>query len=146
MKVRIKSVVKVVSEEELIIIPLARKGDFIEALNFYEDVPGGRAARLVIIHDKYDEIKEEPTPLGIRGKKTYIGAEGVMEDLDKIKALIPIDRVVRSKAVSLYIDIQLLGDLDTSSRGVKGFINYISRYGRLDFSKLKRSVELEVLV
>ena len=146
MKVRIKSVVKVVGEEELIVIPLARKGDFVEALNFYEDIPGGRVARLVLIYDKYGEISDEPSPIGIKGKKAYLEAKGVEEDLNEIKRVIPIEREVKSDVVPLFIDIQILSDVSTSSRGVRGFINYISRHKDVNFNALKGVIKLEELV
>ncbi|MCG2909171.1 MAG: hypothetical protein L7G92_01035 [Stygiolobus sp.] len=71
MRVKIKPIVHVIGEEELIIIPLARNGDFVEALNFYEDVPNGRLARLVLVFDKYNEIRNDEI-VGIKGKKAVI--------------------------------------------------------------------------
>lgn len=146
MKVRIKSVVKIVSIEELIVIPMSRNGDFVEALNFYEDVPGGRAGRLVVIHDKYGEISDEPVVIAIRGEKAYIEAKNIEEDFDKIRRVIPLEKVVKGNVVPFYVNIQVLKEVDTNSRGVRGFVNYLSKYGNVNFSVLKGIVSLEELV
>lgn len=144
MRVKIKPIVHVIGEEELIIIPLARNGDFIEALNFYEDVPNGRLARLILVLDKYGEIRNDEI-VGIKGKKAVVECEGVKEDIQEISKHIKIDRAYEINRVPLFFDIEVLKEVDTSVRGVRGFINYVSAHGRIDVSKLFGIVKLEVL-
>ena len=142
MRVKINPIANVIGREELIIIPITRKGDFLLALNFYEDIEGGRLARFVLIQDKYEEIREEET--AIRGDKTIVFAEGVEEDLKKLQQVIRIDRYLRSNRIPLYVNIEVLRDVDIREKGVKGYINYISKYGKIDVHKLTNIVSLEI--
>jgi len=143
MLVKINPIVNVIGKEELIVIPIVRNGDFLLALNFYEDVQGGRLARLVLIQDKYSELKEGEES-AIRGDKAVVFAEGVEEDYRKLQQLIRIDRYLRSNRIPLFINIEVLKDVDITEKGVKGYINYISRYGKIDAKKLVNALTLDV--
>lgn len=143
MHVKINPIVNIIGREELIVIPIVRNGDFLLALNFYEDVQGGRLARLVLIQDKYGEIREGEES-AIRGDKAIVFAEGVEDDYKKLQQLIKIDRYLRSNRIPLFINIEVLKDVDISEKGVRGYINYISKYGRIDAKKLANVLSLEI--
>ncbi len=144
MRIKIKSIVKPVGEEELSIIPLAENGVFIECLNFYEDIEGGRQARLVIVLDKFGDIKFDQINY-IKGKKTYIDAEGVDEDFNSMKKIIKLDRIARMYRVPLYFDIQIVNNPDMNSRGIKGLINYLAVHKEINIANLRNVVRLEVI-
>ncbi|AOL17126.1 hypothetical protein BFU36_10895 [Sulfolobus sp. A20] len=144
MKIKIKSIVKPIGEEELSIIPLAENGVFVECLNFYEDIEGGRQARLVVVLDKYGDIKFDQINY-IKGKKTYIDAEGVDEDFNSIKKIIKLDRIARMYRVPLYFDIQIVDNPDMNSRGIKGLINYLAVHKEINITSLRNVVRLEVI-
>lgn len=140
MHVKINALVNVIDNEELIILPIDKNGDFVLALNFYEDIPGGRQARLVIVYDKYDEINFKETI--IKGDKAIVEAYGVDEDMKKISEIIKIDRYLRSNRVPFYVNIEILKDADINARGVRGYINYINKYGEISIEQLKNVVKL----
>ena len=142
MRAKINPILNIIGREELIIIPITRNGDFLLALNFYEDVEGGRVARFVLIQDKYEEIREEET--AIRGDKAIVFVEGIEEDYRKLQQVIKIDKYLRSNRIPLFINIEVLKDVDIREKGVKGFINYVSRYGKIDVHKLNNIVSLEI--
>lgn len=142
MRVKINPLVNVLGREELIIIPITRNGDFLLSLNFYEDIEGGRLARFVLVQDKYEEIKEKESI--ILGDKTIVFAEGIEEDFKKLQQIIKVDRHLRSNRIPLYINIEVLKDANIHERGVKGYINYISKYGKIEIEKLKNSISLEI--
>ncbi|MCH4815257.1 MAG: hypothetical protein QXY87_06040 [Saccharolobus sp.] len=143
MKVKLKSLAKVVGEEELAVIPLAENEYFIECLNFYEDVEGGRQARLVVIVDKYGIIRQDQINF-IKGKKTFADAIGIEDDFKKIQSVLKLDRIARMFKVPLYFDIEILEKPDVSKRGIKGFYNYLSVHKEIDIGKLKGLVSLSI--
>ncbi|BDB98833.1 hypothetical protein [Saccharolobus caldissimus] len=143
MRIKIKSIVKIVGEEELAVIPLAENGYFIECLNFYEDVEGGRQARLVIVLDKFGDIKFDQINF-IKGKKTFIDAVGIEEDFKKISNVIKLDKIARMFRVPLYFDIKQISNPDTNQRGVRGLYNYLNVHKEIEISKLKNVVSLDV--
>lgn len=140
MKVKINPILHIVGREELIILPITRVKDYVLSLNFYEDTPGGRLARFVLVLDRYGEINDRETI--IRGDKGIVIAEGVEEDYKKISQIVKIERYLRSNRIPLFINVEVLKDADTSQRGVKGFINYVMKYGKIDVEKIKGAVEL----
>ncbi len=144
MRVKIKSLVHIEGEEELVIIPVTKNGSYILAINFYEDVPEGRSLRLVIIYDKYDMIPLDSFSF-IKGKKTYVDAEGIEEAIKLISSVIRVERRVPMYSLPLFFDIEVLNEVDANVRGVKGFINYVNKYGNIDISKLKNLVPLEIV-
>ncbi|MEM0068191.1 MAG: hypothetical protein QW281_00700 [Saccharolobus sp.] len=143
MRIKIKSIAKVMGEEELGVICLAENEYFIECLNFYEDVEGGRQARLVIVFDKFGYIDQNKINF-IKGKKTYIEAEGVEEDFEKIGKVIKMERVARMYRVPLYLDIQIVDKPDLTQRGVKGVYNYLKVHKEIEINKLKGIINLEL--
>ena len=142
MRAKINPILNIIGSEELIIIPITRTGDFLLALNFYEDVNGGRLARFVLIQDKYEEIRGEETAL--RGDKAIVFVEGIEEDYKKLQQVIKIDKYLRSNRIPLFVNIEVLKDVDIREKGVRGFINYISKYGKIDVHKLANIVNLEI--
>ncbi|MCY0859076.1 MAG: hypothetical protein OWQ54_01465 [Sulfolobaceae archaeon] len=144
MRVKIKSLVHIEGEEELVIIPVTKKGSYILAINFYEDVPEGRALRLVIVYDKYDTVPLDTFSF-IKGKKTYVDAEGVEEAIKLISSVIRVEKRVPMYSLPFFFDIEVLNEVDANVRGVKGFINYVNKYGNIDINKLKNLVPLEII-
>ncbi|BFH73643.1 hypothetical protein SJAV_15870 [Sulfurisphaera javensis] len=140
MRVKINPLINIIGTEELIILPITRKEDFLLALNFYEDTLGGRLARFILVLDKYREINYEETI--IKGDKGVVEAEGVEEDFKKLSNLIKIEKYLRSNRLPLFINIEILKDADVNERGVRGFINYISKYGKIDIERIKDKIEL----
>ncbi|WP_278464932.1 hypothetical protein [Saccharolobus islandicus] len=143
MKIKLKSLAKVVGEEELAVILLAENEYFIECLNFYEDVEGGRQARLVVIVDKYGIIRQDQVNF-IKGKKTFVDAIGIEDDFRKIQSVLKLDRIARMFKVPLYFDVEIIEKPDVSKRGIKGFYNYLSVHKEIDMSKLKGLVSLSI--
>jgi hypothetical protein len=143
LKIKLKSLAKVVGEEELAVIPLAENEYFIECLNFYEDVEGGRQARLVVIVDKYGIIRQDQVNF-IKGKKTFVDAIGIEDDFRKIQSVLKLDRIARMFKVPLYFDVEIIEKPDVSKRGIKGFYNYLSVHKEIDMSKLKGLVSLSI--
>jgi len=142
MRVKINAIAKIIGTEELIIIPITRNGDFVLALNFYEDVEGGRLARFVLVYDKFGEIDYMETI--IRGDKIIVTAEGIEEDFKKISNLIKIDKYLKSNRIPLFVNISVLKDANINERGVKGFINYVAKFGRIDVTKVRNVVQLTI--
>ncbi|AHC50965.1 hypothetical protein SUSAZ_02505 [Sulfolobus acidocaldarius SUSAZ] len=142
MNVKIKPVVNVLGVEELIILPITRNREYLLSLNFYEDVLGGRMVRIVLVLDKYNEIMNDIT--AIKGKKAVVEASGIKEDMDKLSKIIHIDNRSVTDRIPIYFDIEILKDVDTSQRGVRGFINYVHAYGKPDLSKILNSLQLNV--
>jgi hypothetical protein len=143
LKIKLKSLAKVVGEEELAVILLAENEYFIECLNFYEDVEGGRQARLVVIVDKYGIIRQDQVNF-IKGKKTFVDAIGIEDDFRKIQSVLKLDRIARMFKVPLYFDVEIIEKPDVSKRGIKGFYNYLSVHKEIDMSKLKGLVSLSI--
>jgi len=142
MRAKINPLLNIIGREELIVIPITRKGDFLLSLNFFEDIDGGRVARFVLIQDKYGEIRDEET--AVRGDKAIVFVEGIEEDYKKLQQVIKIDKYLRSNRIPLFVNIEVLRDVDIREKGVKGYINYISRYGKIDVHKLANIVSLEI--
>ncbi|WP_338603435.1 hypothetical protein V6M85_04320 [Sulfolobus tengchongensis] len=143
MRIKLKSLAKIYGEEELAVIPLAENGYFIECLNFYEDVEGGRQARLVVVLDKFGLIKGDQINF-IKGKKTFVDAEGIEEDFRKIQLVMKLDKIARMFKVPLYFDIEIINSPDKSKRGIKGLYNYLEVHKQINISKLNGLVSLDV--
>ncbi|AAK42587.1 hypothetical protein SULI_01225 [Saccharolobus solfataricus] len=143
MKIKLKSLVRVIGEEELAVIPLAENEYYVECLNFYEDVEGGRQARLVVVVDKYGIIRQDQVNF-IKGKKTFVDAIGVEDDFRKINSVLKLDRVARMFKVPLYFDIEIVEKPDVSKRGIRGLYNYLSVHKEIDIGKLRGLVNLSI--
>lgn len=48
-------------------------------------------------------------------------------------------------SLPLFFDIEVLNETDMNQRGVRGFYNYITKYGNIDIEKLKGLVKFEVV-
>nr|WP_252973112.1 hypothetical protein [Saccharolobus solfataricus] len=110
---------------------------------FYEDVEGGRQARLVVVVDKYGIIRQDQVNF-IKGKKTFVDAIGVEDDFRKINSVLKLDRVARMFKVPLYFDIEIVEKPDVSKRGIRGLYNYLSVHKEIDIGKLRGLVNLSI--
>ncbi|MEM0374505.1 MAG: hypothetical protein QXV69_07090 [Sulfolobaceae archaeon] len=142
MRVKIKPIVNVVGEEELIIIPITKSRDYYLCLNFFEDIPEGRLARLVVVLDKYDEINNNIVK--IAGKKTFVEAEEVEEAYTELSKVIVIERKAPSYVIPLYFNIEVTEVSLTESEGVKGYFNYIKKYGEIKIERLRNIIPFSV--
>jgi hypothetical protein len=142
MKVKIKSILNVIGHEELYVIPVACNGKYVLGLNFFEDIEGGRVARFVLIMDKYGEINSIKV---VEGDKGIVIAEGVRDDMDAVSKVIKIDRKMVTNRIPLFINIKVKSFPETQDRGIRGYENYIKRYGEIDPSKLKGIIKLDVI-
>ncbi|MFP3217631.1 MAG: hypothetical protein RXQ99_03380 [Acidianus sp.] len=142
MKVKIKSILNVIGHEELYVIPIACNGKYVLGLNFFEDIEGGRVARFVLIMDKYGEINSIKV---VEGDKGIVIAEGVRDDMDAVSKVIKIDRKMVTNRIPLFINIKVKSFSETQDRGIRGYENYIKRYGEIDPSKLKGVIKLDVI-
>ncbi len=143
MIVKIPSISSYLGEEEDIVIPLVVKGYYVLTLNFFEDIPGGRRGRFVVVRDRYGLLNDSK-PYLLKGKKTVLQAEGVNEAWRVISSKVKIERPLTSNRVPLLYDVEL--SEGNSSRGVRGFLNYVSRYGVPNLSGVAIEFEVKELV
>ncbi|BDC18158.1 hypothetical protein [Acidianus sp. HS-5] len=142
MKVKIKSILNVIGHEELYVIPITSSGKYLLGLNFYEDIEGGRVARFVLILDKYGEITSTKV---IEGDKGVVLAEGIKEDMEKLSKIIKIEKKMITNRIPLFVNIKVKNSPETQDRGIKGYENYVKRYGEIQVSKLTGQVTLDVI-
>jgi hypothetical protein len=143
MKVKIKSVIKVEGTEELIVIPLNYYKNYVLGLNFFEDIPNGRLARFVIIIDRYGELNDKDVVM-LKGKKGYVETEGVNKDFEILEKYIRIERKNISSLLPLLFDIEVTDIIVSEERGVRGYFNYINKYGNINFKLLKGLINFTV--
>ncbi|WP_052349427.1 hypothetical protein [Candidatus Acidianus copahuensis] len=103
MKVKIKPILQIVGHEELVVIPISIYGKYVLGLNFYEDVDGGRLARLVLVMDKYGEITGISV---IEGDKGVVSAFGVKETFLELSKAIKIERKLETSRLPFFVNIK----------------------------------------
>ncbi|ARM75084.1 hypothetical protein [Acidianus manzaensis] len=141
MKVKIKSLVNIIGHEELFIIPITYNNTFLLGLNFYEEREGGRTARFVIVQDKYGEI-DHKTKI-ISGDKGIVEAIGVEDDYKILAQYIKIEKFLKTNRLPIFVNVQIIQNHEYS-RGIQGYLNYVSRYGEIDTLLLKDKIKLEI--
>ncbi len=142
MKVKIKSILNIIGHEELYVIPITSSGKYLLGLNFFEDIEGGRVARFVLIMDKYGEINSIKV---VEGDKGVVFAEGVKEDMDKLSKIIKMDKKMITNKIPLFVNIKVKNSPETQDRGIKGFENYVKRYGEVQVPKHIDQITLDVI-
>lgn len=145
MIVRIPRISSYLGEEEDVVIPLSMDGYYVLTLNFFEDTPGGRKGRFLVLRDSYGLVEETGKPYALRGKKTVVTASGVKEAWSYLTSKIRIERPLSTERVPLLYDIEL-SEGDTSSRGVRGFLNYVRIYGVPNLNGVSIQFKVEELV
>ena len=141
MKVKIKPIANLAGHERLVVIPLAVSGKYLLGLNFYEDVEGGRLARFVLVEDKYGEVNGIKL---VEGDKVMVRAEGVREDMDKLSKTIRIERYRVTENIPLILNPRIDARIEGEDRGVRGYLNYVNRFGKPDPRKLEGLITLSV--
>jgi len=141
MIVKIKPIVNPVGNEELVVIPISRDRDYLLCLNFFEDVPNGRLARLVVVLDRYNEVNDI---VRIVGKKAFVDSEGIDEAYEILNRILPIERRAPSYVIPLYFDIKVYQVSLSESSGVRGYFNYIRKNGKIDLQKLKNVIPFSI--
>ncbi|NON61243.1 hypothetical protein [Acidianus sp. RZ1] len=141
MKVKIKPILQIVGHEELVVIPISIYGKYVLGLNFYEDIDGGRLARLVLVMDKYGEITGISV---IEGDKGVVSAFGVKETFLELSKAIKIERKLETSRLPFFVNIKKKNEPETEDRGITGYKNYMMLNPNVDFSKIKDIVKLEV--
>ncbi len=149
-KVVIKTRFRFVNYKEEIVkgIPVLEKDYFKLLVTFFEEVPGGRVLRPVLVVDRFDEVKlyEEVT---VEGKKAYaeiVEGRNVFTDLAK-RLRVP---VVPHNGIPILFDIRIVDASrdSTTNRSLRGFENL--REANPDYLKViadtMEGVELEVIV
>ncbi|BBG22894.1 hypothetical protein [Sulfuracidifex tepidarius] len=143
MLVKIPSISSYLGEEEDAVIPISVKGYYVLTVNFWEDVPNGRKARFVVVRDNFGILHVGKSFL-VKGKKTVVQAEGVKEAWDVISRRVKIERPLTTNRVPLLYDIELTDE--TQSRGIRGFINYVKKYGMPNVDGISVDFEVKELV
>ncbi len=143
MLVKIPSISSYLGEEEDAVIPISVNGYYVLTINFWEDVPNGRKARFVVVRDNFG-VLDVGKPFLIKGKKTVAIAEGVKEAWSVVSSKIKVERPLTTNRVPLLYDIELTDEAQT--RGIKGFINYVKRYGMPNLDGVSIEFEVKELV
>ncbi|BCS92751.1 hypothetical protein L3N51_00643 [Metallosphaera sp. J1] len=141
MKVKIKAIANLSGHERLAVIPLAVHGKYLLGLNFYEDVEGGRLARFVLVEDKYGEVNDVRV---VEGDKVIVRAEGVREDMERLSKVIRVERTRVTENIPLILNPRVESRIEGEERGVRGYLNYVNRYGKPDLRKLEGVISLSV--
>ena len=141
VRVKLKPLARVLGREELIVIPIAEHGRFVLTLNFYEDVKDGRRGRLVLVEDRFGMLTQVRV---IEGDKVNVEAEGVREAMEVLSKVIRIERWNMGKIIPLILNPEFRNEPRSMSRGVRGYVNYVSRYGTPDTEKLRGILTLLV--
>ncbi|QKR00564.1 hypothetical protein GWK48_09395 [Metallosphaera tengchongensis] len=139
MKVKIKSLGYLKGRDSLVVIPLAESGKYVLCLNFFEDVEDGRLARFVIVEDKYGELTDVKL---VEGDEVMVEAEEVKGDMDTLSKLIRIERARKSSVVPLFINVEVKDEIRGDGRGVRGYFNYVRKYGQINLQKLRGKLTL----
>ncbi len=143
MEIRIKPILNVIGHEEFYAIPVARNGDYLLALNFYEDIAGGNLARFVLILDKYEEVSSIKV---VEGDKGVVEALRVKEAFDEIRKQIRLPKILVTPRIPLFINIKVKDKPETMDRGVIGYLNYVQKYGEIRVKLSLSELKVEELV
>ena len=139
---------------------LSDDGYFKLVLTCYADVEGGRAFELLVVYDKYDEV-----PLH---KLVHIDGEAIVGHLygqedffNYLKNHIPIDKYVIGRRDSVFIIYEIanlmticedLRNLKLNAlnvpltRGIIGWINYITRNPAVDVIRVLKEIKVKFMV
>jgi hypothetical protein len=111
------------AEEAVFGVATSEDGYFKLMITFYEEIPGGRTLRPVIVVDRFDDVKmgEE---VGVKGKKAYVE---VLEGMDVFKALARRLRtpLIPQSVLPLLFDIKVVSpaEIAENNRSFRGFAN-----------------------
>jgi hypothetical protein len=124
-KVRVKAKLRyfVQAEEAVFGVATSEDGYFKLMITFYEEIPGGRTLRPVIVVDRFDDVKMGKE-MGIKGKRAYVE---VLEGMDVFKALARRLRtpLIPQSVLPLLFDIKVVSpaEIAENNRSFRGFAN-----------------------
>jgi len=149
-KVRVKAKLRyfMQAEEAVFGVATSEDGYFKLMITFYEEIPGGRTLRPVIVVDRFDDVKmgEE---VWVRGKRAYVE---VLEGMDVFKALARRLRtpLIPQSVLPLLFDIKVISpaEIAENNRSFRGFANAKAFWPNLSqiVEEELRDVRLEVNV
>ncbi len=149
-KVRVKAKLRyfMQAEEAVFGVATSEDGYFKLMITFYEEIPGGRTLRPVIIVDRFDDVKMGEEVV-VRGKRAYVE---VLEGMDVFKALARRLRtpLIPQSVLPLLFDIKVVSpaEMAENNRSFRGFANAKAFWPDLSqiIKEELRDVRLEVNV
>lgn len=132
-------------EAEETCIPVLENSYFKLSVTFYEDVPGGRLLRPIVLVDRFGVLNlfERVT---VKGKRGYGVIEEGFEEIKRIAARLRVPTILHP-AVPVIFDIEKT-ESEEDTRTSRGLANAISSNPRLidELRELFRNVKLEVKI
>lgn len=128
-------------ETSVIVIPLARSEDYVLGINFYEDVPGGRVLRLILLRDR----------LGLVKGTTAVTSPFILVKFDDNGLAKDLARRIRGTRYigQRFMPFLFEPDFDLRYRddkGVRGFLNLTNVSWEVDLRDINVQLSIQELI